>query len=114
VVDETRRHLETPQQGHALDVFLLSSHALVLGPPGSEDIAANLDLVRSAKDVPIGLSLLAGDVDVFVTNDRDFTDPGATAPRFHERVRIMLAAVFLRDVVGLSSEALEDIRKRPM
>ena len=70
------------------------------------------DLVRSEKDVPIAVALLTGRVGVFVSNDRDFTDPDATAYRFRERVRVMLPAVFLRDILGWSSEALEAIRNR--
>jgi hypothetical protein len=80
--------------------------------PPVGDVEQNQDLVRSAKDVPIALALLAGDVDILVSNDRDFTDPTATAERFQRRVTVMLPAVFLRDVVGWSSEALEAIRNR--
>ena len=70
------------------------------------------DLVRSEKDVPIALTLLASDVDIFVTNDRDFTDPDAAAQRFRDRVRVMLPAVFLREVMGWRAEDLEAIRNR--
>jgi hypothetical protein len=42
----------------------------------------------------------------------DVTEPPATADRFRKRVRVMLPAVFPRDVVGWSSEALEAIRNR--
>ena len=80
--------------------------------PPRDDVAANLDLVRSENDVPIALALLESHVDIFVTNDRDFTDPGATAERFSRQVQTMLAAVFLRNVLGWSSEALEGIRNR--
>jgi len=62
--------------------------------------------------VPIGLTLLAGDVDIFVTNDRDFTDLDATARRFRDRVRVMLPSVFLREVLGWRAEDLEAIRNR--
>lgn len=112
VLIEARRHLPHPAQQAALDAFLTGSGYEELQMPPSERVAANLDLVRSAKDVPIALALLDGEVDVFVTNDRDFTAPGATAQRLHTRVRIMLAAVFLRDVLGWSPEALEGIRDR--
>jgi hypothetical protein len=72
----------------------------------------NRDRVRSERDVPIAVALLEGGVDIFVTNDRDFTDLHATADRFRRRVHVMLAAVFLRDVLGWPSEALETIRNR--
>jgi hypothetical protein len=80
-------------------------------PPG-KFVQENRDLVRSEKDVPIAMALLEGGVDIFVTNDRDFTDPDATAERFRQRVHVMLAAVFLRDVLGWAPEALESIRSR--
>ena len=51
-------------------------------------------------------------VDVFVTSDRDFTDPGAVADRLSAQVRIMLPAVFLRQIAGWTSEELEAIRDR--
>jgi hypothetical protein len=80
--------------------------------PPADQVRQHQDLVRSASDVPIALALLAGDVDIFVSTDRDFTDPTATAERFRSRVRVMLPAVILRDVLGWSSEALEAIRNR--
>ncbi len=112
VVVEARRHLPLPAQQAALDAFLVGSRYEELPMPIGERIAANLDLVRSAKDVPIALALLDGGADVFVSNDRDFTAPDATAERLNARVRIMLVAVFLRDVLGWSPESLETIRDR--
>ncbi len=37
--------------------------------------------------------------------------PDATALRFRERMRVMLPAVYLREVLGWHAEALETIRK---
>jgi len=90
------------------------------GPePTEEEIVQAVKATREAayrerygQDVPIALTLLAGDVDIFVTNDRDFTDPDATARRFRDRVRVMLPAVFLREVLGWRAEDLEAIRNR--
>ncbi len=112
VVAEARRHLSHPAQLAALQFFLDGSAYEELPMPTRDLVVRHRDLVRSEKDVPIALALLGGDVDVFVTSDRDFTDPGATAELFRERVRVMLPAVFLRDVVGWSSDALEAIRSR--
>jgi predicted nucleic acid-binding protein len=112
VVTEARRHLSHPAQQAALDAFLAGSAYEELAMPLREQVQANLDLVRSEKDVPIALTLLDGRVDIFVTNDRDFTEPEATAERFRRQVRVMLTAAFLRDVLGWSSEALETIRNR--
>lgn len=112
VIAEVRRHLDHPAQRAALDAFLIGSGYTELAMPSVEMVQQNLDMVRSAKDVPIALALLTGEVDIFVTSDRDFTDPDATTERFRARVRVMLPAVFLRDVLGWSSEALEAIRSR--
>ena len=112
VVAEARRHLEHPIQVAALEFFLAQSAYEELATPTLENVQRHTTLVRSEKDVPIALALLAGRADVFVTNDRDFTDKTATAENFQQEVRIMLPAVFLRDVIGWPSEALEAIRNR--
>ena len=112
VVIEARRHLNHPAQLAALEAFLAGSVYEELPMPPSKFVHENLDLVRSEKDVPIALALLEGGADIFVTNDRDFTDPDATAERFRGQVHVMLAAVFLRDVLGWSPQALETIRNR--
>jgi predicted nucleic acid-binding protein len=112
VMEEAGRHLAAPAQTEALQFFVDSSRYQELPMPSAAEVRRNLDLVRSEKDVPIAVALLDGDVDIFVSSDRDFTDPTATAERFRVRVRVMLPAVFLRDVLGWSSEALERIRSR--
>jgi predicted nucleic acid-binding protein len=111
VIEEARRHL-TGYEQEVLDSLLDQTRFELVAMPSRREVAANLDIVRSAKDVPIALALLAAGVDILVTNDRDFTDPGAVAARFSERVRVMLPANFLREVLGWSSEALEVIRSR--
>jgi predicted nucleic acid-binding protein len=112
VVEEARRHLQGKAQTAFLQFFLSGSEAELVAMPAPAVVAAGADLIRSAIDMPIALSLLEAEVDIFVTNDRDFTDPGATASRFSERVKVMLPAVFLRDVLGWRPEALESIRNR--
>jgi hypothetical protein len=112
VLIEARRHLPHPLQAAALQSFLEGSAYEEITMTSASLVREHLDLVRSEKDVPIALALLEGGIHIFVTSDRDFTDPGATADRLQARVRIMLPAVFLRDVLGWSSEALEEIRNR--
>lgn len=112
VVIEAQRHLNHPAQVAALEAFLTGSAYKALAMPSPERVLENSDLVRSEKDVPIALALLDGEADVFVSSDRDFTDPDATAERFRRQVHVVLPAVFLRDVLGWSPEALETIRNR--
>jgi hypothetical protein len=96
----------------ALNAFVAAALHEYWQRPSADTAAAHQDLVRDAEEVAITLGLLEAGVDVFVTSDRDFTDPGATTPRFRERVQVMLPAVFLRDIAGWSSEQLEAIRYR--
>ena len=112
VIVEASRHLTHPSETAALRFFLEGSRHEAVAMPTVTEVQQNLDLVRSEKDVPIALALLAHDVDIFVSSDRDFTEPTATAPRFRSRIRVLLPAIFLRDVLGWSSEALEEIRNR--
>lgn len=112
VIEEARRHLSGPVQRASLEAFLRNSSYEELPMPPAERVLEHYDLVRSLKDVPIALALLDGDADIFVSSDRDFTEPAATAERFRQRIRVMLPAVFLRDVLGWSSDALEAIRHR--
>jgi hypothetical protein len=110
-IAEARRHLDGTSL-EALEHFLSTAAFELIESPPDEVVAANLDLVRSRKDVPIALALLEAGVEVLVTNDRDFTDDGATAERFSRQVRVLLPAVFLREIAGWTSEALEAIRDR--
>ena len=111
IVEEAERHLTGRQRAALVYLLEQTPHERVQMPRREEAVAAT-DLVRHEPDVPIALALLAADVDIFVTNDRDFTDPDAVAERFSRRVRVMLPAVFLREVLGWSSEGLEAIRSR--
>lgn len=111
IIEEALRHLSREQQ-HVLEEFLAAANCETVPMPPADVVHQNTSLVRSEKDVPIALALLMSDVDVFVTNDRDFTDEGATAERFGAEVSVMLPALFLRRVAGWTSEELEAIRSR--
>lgn len=112
VIEEARRHLLSWEQREALDYFLSSVRCIEYPMPSPQSVLTNLGLVRSAKDVPIALALLEAEVEVFVSLDRDFTDPDATSDELRQRLRIMLPAVFLRSLMGWTSDELESIRNR--
>lgn len=81
--------------------------------PTKEELAANQDLVRQEKDIPVALSIAAAGVDYFVTYDRDFTNVDETTEKVHQAIPgIILPPVFLRDVLGWTSEELESIGDR--
>jgi hypothetical protein len=112
VIAEARRGLRGKAQAAVLEDFLSNTPHEVAPMPDLESVQANRDLVRDDTDVPIALALLEGDVDIFITNDKDWTDAGTVAPRLSEHVQIMLPAIFLRDVLGWTSAELEAIRYR--
>src|SRR5690349_16937947 len=85
VIEEARRHLTEPAHRAALEYFLGSVTYEQTPMPSVEDVRANHDLVRDESDVPIALALIAGNVDIFVTSDRDFTAPDGPSRRFRER-----------------------------
>lgn len=80
--------------------------------PSLAEIAANHNLVRQAEDVPIALAAIKAGVDYFVSEDKDFTEWSATTREIHRALAIMRPVIFLREVMGWSSEDLEKIRKR--
>lgn len=115
VIAEARRRIQIhlPTALDDFELYLASVGYEEAPVPTQDEIAANLDLVRQAKDVPIALSVRYAHVDYFVTYDRDFTDPGPTTEKIRQAIPgIVLPPVFLRDVMGWSSEALEAIRRR--
>ncbi|MBZ0315481.1 MAG: PIN domain-containing protein [Anaerolineae bacterium] len=77
--------------------------------PTLEQIKAQPDLVRDAKDIHVALAAIHAKVDYLVTQDKDLTDPSAP---IHQQVKILLPGTFLREHMGWTSEALEAIRKR--
>ncbi len=79
----------------------------VTNPP-VEDEAAEAFLSRDAKDVHVALAAIQAQVDCLVTYDKDLTE----SEPLHERMKVLLPPVFLRDYMGWSSEQLEAIRNR--
>lgn len=115
VIREARRRITTtfPDLLERFETFLLGIDYELAPLPTKEEIAANKGLVRQAKDIPIALSISAAQVDYFITYDRDFTDQDKTTERVRKAIPgIVLPPVFLRDVMGWTSEELEAIRHR--
>lgn len=80
--------------------------------PTDEEVQANLHLVRDPKDVHVAWAAISAQVDLLVTQDRDFTDHDESTAELHRRLSIMLPGTFLREYMGWASEALEAIRYR--
>lgn len=114
VVEQARRHLikRFPQHLHRLDVFLQSLEFELVPDPLPEEVESNKELVRDLSDVPIALAAIKGQVDFLVTTDRDLTVQDQTTENLRQRLRVILPGTFLREVIGWTSEQLENIRHR--
>jgi len=99
-------------QEQALDHFLESCDYEEVPDPTREEVERNLHLVRDPKDVPIALAAIEAGVDVFVTNDTDFTDRDESTAVLRTKLDPMPVGRFLHDVMGWSSSDLERIRRR--
>jgi hypothetical protein len=80
--------------------------------PSKRAVKKNLHLVRSAKDVPVALAAKRARVQYLVSNDKDLTVQDVSTEQIRQWFAPLLPAVFLRDVMGWTSEELEAIRHR--
>jgi predicted nucleic acid-binding protein len=115
VILEARRHVarDFPEFRERFE-RLLAALAYDLAPlPDPEAVASATGLVRQQEDIPVALSVIRAQVDYFVTYDRDFTDDHESTALVRGAIPgICLPPVFLRDVMGWTSEELESIRGR--
>ena len=84
----------------------------LIADPTSEDVEANQDLVRDLSDVAVALAAIAAKVDYLISEDKDFTVQDKTTEELRRHLKITLTGTFLREVMGWSSEELENIRHR--
>jgi predicted nucleic acid-binding protein len=114
VIKEARLHIKRliPDMLERFEVFLQGSGYEEVAAPSDKEVAANADLVRDPKNVPIALAAINAQVDFLVTQDKDFTDEDESTAELHQRLNIMLPGTFLREHMGWTSEALEVVRTR--
>jgi predicted nucleic acid-binding protein len=114
VVEQARRWFRKnlPVAEPRFDQFLSSVGYSKAKEPTKTQIDQHPTLVRDAKDIPIALAAINADVDYFVSEDKDFTDEDATTYEVRQRLNIMRPVIFLREVMGWTSEELEAIRHR--
>ena len=113
-IEDARKYIVTasPAKAAALETFLSDSDYEQAADPSLEQVAANINLVRDPKDVPVALAAINTKVDLLVTQDKDFTDRDESTKALHEKLTIMLPGTFLRERMGWTSEELEAIRNR--
>lgn len=101
-----------PEHTHRLERFLKTCPYQEVKDPSEQAVKRNLRLVRSAKDVPIVLAAKRARISHLVTNDKDLTVEDKTTETIRQWFKPILPAVFLKEVMGWTSEALETIRHR--
>ena len=67
--------------------------------------------MRDVDDVPVAVAAREAHVDYLVSEDKDFTEESATE-ELRKHITIMRPVIFLREVMGWSSQDLEEIRRR--
>ncbi len=91
--------------------FVVKTRPEMIPNPTKAEIQQYPDLVRDEADVPIALAAINAKVDYFITYDKDFTEEHESTEKVRQALPgIILPPVFLRDVMGWDSEALEAIR----
>jgi putative PIN family toxin of toxin-antitoxin system len=97
---------------HALQNFLESVPYELVSSPRIEEIEANWGLIRDPKDVHVVLAAVNAQVDLLITQDKDFFDEHESTKQVKERLNVIVPGAFLRNYMSWTSEALENIRKR--
>lgn len=101
-----------PAHVSAFEEFLEDLAFEEVPDPSSHEVRENADLMRDITDIPVALAAINAGVDYLVSEDKDFTASHRTTEKLHQRLRVMLAGTFLREVMGWTSEDLAAIRRR--
>ncbi|MEW5987307.1 MAG: PIN domain-containing protein [Chloroflexota bacterium] len=114
VINQARRRIENrfPTHVQRLEEFLRDSGFEPVGEPTVEQLVQYKRLVRDETDVPIVLAALNASVDYLISEDKDLTTRDATTAELHKHLTILLSGTFLREVMGWTSEELENVRGR--
>jgi predicted nucleic acid-binding protein len=101
-----------PEHLSRFEVFIAHAPIEVVPDPTSDEVAAHADLLRDATDVPIALAAIDAGVDYLVSEDKDLTVQDATTEHLRAKLTVRLPGTFLRQVLGWSSDELEQVRGR--
>lgn len=77
--------------------------------PISSSVLANQQLMRDITDIPVALAAIDAQVDYFVSDDKDFTDPNQP---IHRKLSILQTGTFLNEVMGRNRDELDRIKCR--
>lgn len=114
IIAEARKNVALKYPGFVtkLEQYLTTVGYELVSNPSKAEVAAGKGLCRHETDAPIALAAIKAEVQCFVTNDQDWTVKDKTTAQLHRRLRVLLPAVFLRDMMGWTSETLEQARHR--
>ena len=114
VINQARKNLQKrfPRHVENLEKLLRLIDYELISDPTPEEVKANHDLVRDLSDVAVALAAIASKADYLISEDKDFTVQDETTRELRNHLKIRLTGTFLREVMGWSSEELEEIHKR--
>ena len=114
VINQARKNLQRrfPQHVEDLEKLLELTDYELVSDPTPEDIKANEKIVRDLSDVAVALAAIAAKVDYFISEDKDFTAQDETTEELRRHLKVMLTGTFLREIMGWTSEQLEEARHR--
>ena len=114
IVRQAHRNLRRrfPQHLERFEEFLSQASFELVPDPDPQEVADNRDLVRDESDIPIALAAINAGVDYLVSKDKDFTAHHETTAKLHQQLNVLLPGTFLRQVLGWTSQELEQIRHR--
>ncbi|MBN1669055.1 MAG: PIN domain-containing protein, partial [Anaerolineales bacterium] len=114
VIQQARRRIQArfPVYVEPFDGLLEACRYEWVADPSREQVAQHHDLVRDLTDVPVALAAINARVDYLVSEDKDLTVRDETTAKLHQSLSVMVSGAFLREVMGWSSEALEEVRRR--
>ncbi len=93
-----------------LDRVILPNEAVP--DPSLALVARNRQLVRDLTDLAIALASIRAKMDYLVSEDTDLTARDETTAKLRRRLKALLSGTFLREVMGWTSEQLEQVRGR--
>ena len=115
LLEEARRVVAkrfSPEHLARLDEWLDETRYLLAADATPAELARHAGLVRDAADLPIIIAALNAGVDYLVSEDKDLTDCNVIADHRERHLAVLLSGTFLKEVIGWSSDALEQVRGR--
>lgn len=114
VLDQARRNLakKYPQHLQRFEEFVALAPLEIVPDATRQEVNRHKGLVRDESDIAVVLPYIKASVDYLVSDDKDLTTQDETTEKLREELTVMLSGTFLREVMGWTSEQLEQIRGR--